>query len=73
MIKIKNHKQQNLFDPWGHISPKRRAILDKSWSGLFQREVLPCLPVKKMSASRTNTVVLRSMARLLSFIRGILP
>lgn len=50
MIKIKNHKQQNLFDPWGHISPKRRAILDKSWAGLFQKEVLPSLPVKKMSA-----------------------
>jgi len=48
--KIKNHKQKNLFDPWGYISPKRRAILDKSWSGLFQKEVLPCLPVKKMSA-----------------------
>jgi len=49
MIKIKNHKQKHLFDPWGCISIKCRAILDKSRAGLFQKEVLPSLLVKKLS------------------------
>jgi hypothetical protein len=48
MIQIKNHKQTHLFDPWGYVSPKRRTILDKSWAGLFQKEILPSLPVDKI-------------------------
>jgi hypothetical protein len=28
---FKNHKQQNLFDPWSFLSPKRRQLLDQSW------------------------------------------
>jgi IS5 family transposase len=45
MFHTKNHKQLNIFDPWEHLGPKRRKILDKSWSGLFRREILPELPV----------------------------
>ena len=45
MFRIKNHKQAHIFDPWGHLGPKRRKLLDKSWAGLFQQEILPTLPV----------------------------
>jgi hypothetical protein len=55
MIKIKNHKQINLFDPWEYISPKRRKILDESWSGLFQKEVLPSLPIDKVVSHFHNS------------------
>ena len=45
MIRFNGHKQQQLFDPWGHISPKRRHMLDTSWPGLFKKHILPQLPV----------------------------
>ena len=49
MIRYNNHKQQQLFDPWGHLSPKRRQMLDRSWPGVFQKFILPELPVSKLS------------------------
>ncbi len=45
MIFINEHKQQQLFDPWNDFGPKRRQMLDGGWPGLFQREILPELPV----------------------------
>jgi Transposase domain (DUF772) len=45
MFHVKNHKQGHIFDPWSHLGPKRRKLLDRSWSGLFQQEILPDLPV----------------------------
>ncbi len=48
MFHVKNHKQLNIFDPWGHLGPKRRKLLDKSWSGLFQQKILPKLPVETL-------------------------
>lgn len=48
MFHTKNHKQYNIFDPWGHLGPKRRKIMDKSWSGLFRREILTELPVEAL-------------------------
>ena len=50
MIHIKNHKQKDLFDPWRFLSPKRRKLLDESWAGLFQKELLCELPVDKVSS-----------------------
>jgi len=35
----------NLFDPWDYLGPKRRRLLDRSWAGLFQRKILPSLPI----------------------------
>lgn len=49
MLNIKNHKQQQIFDPWSHLGPKRRKLLDESWAGLFQREILHELPVHKLA------------------------
>jgi len=53
MITIKDHTQQSLSDPWSFLSPKRRRLLDQSWAGLFQREILTELPVKKFSSCFT--------------------
>ena len=49
MIRIKNQKQNTLFDPWSFLSPKRRELLDNSWAGLFQKELLCELPVSKVA------------------------
>ncbi len=48
MFHVKNHKQGNIFDPWGHLGPKRRKLLDESWAGLFQQKILPDLPVEAL-------------------------
>jgi hypothetical protein len=49
MIRFNGHKQQQLFDHWGHISPKRRQRLDHSWPGLFREHILPQLPVREFA------------------------
>jgi hypothetical protein len=48
MFNVKIHKQAHIFDPWGHLGPKRRKLLDKSWSGLFKHKILPVLPVEAL-------------------------
>jgi len=48
MLTINNPKQQELFDPWSYLSPKRRILLDNSWAGLFRDEILPELPIEKI-------------------------
>jgi len=45
MIRVKDHKQLDIFDPWDFLSPKRRQMLDDSWAGLFKKEILPILPI----------------------------
>lgn len=32
MFHVKNHKQLHIFDPWGHIGPKRLKLLEDSWA-----------------------------------------
>lgn len=49
MIRVKNHKQGHLFDPWSYLSPKRRRLLDQSWAGLFKDHILCELPVSKLA------------------------
>lgn len=45
MIRIKDHKQREIFDPWDFLSPKRRQLLDQSWPGMFRQHLLSELPV----------------------------
>ncbi len=45
MFHTKNHKQLSIIDPWSHLGPKRRQIMDNSWAGLFRKEILTELPV----------------------------
>lgn len=56
MIRIKDHKQQELFDPWGHLSPKRHRMLDEGWPGLFREHLLEELPVRQMRSYFTEGV-----------------
>jgi len=49
MIRIKDHKQQQLFDPWAYLSPKRRKMLDDHWPGLFRQHLLDQLPVERIA------------------------
>ena len=48
MIRIKDHKQLEMFDPWDFLSPKRRRLLDESWPGLFREQLLCELPIRKL-------------------------
>lgn len=49
MITVKNHKQGHLFDPWEHLGPKRRKLLDESWAGFFREHILTELPVDEIA------------------------
>ncbi|MEA3421724.1 MAG: transposase, partial [Acidobacteriota bacterium] len=49
MINARDRQTGYLFDPWDHIGPKRRKLLDESWAGLFKKEILCELPVEKMA------------------------
>jgi len=48
MIRIKDHNQLEMFDPWDFLSPKRKRMLDESWPGLFREQLLCELPVRKL-------------------------
>jgi len=54
LIRIKDHKQGYLLDPWGHIGPKRRRRMEESWSGFFRRDILCKLPVDKLASAFTS-------------------
>jgi len=51
MFRLNDNKQQDLFDPWGHLGPSRRKLLDESWPGFFRNDVLPILPVQKLASA----------------------
>jgi len=49
MITVKDHHTERLFDPWEYLGPKRRKLLDSSWSGVFRRYLLEKLPVSMLA------------------------
>ena len=49
MIYTKDRKTASLFDPWEHLGPKRRKLMEESWAGLFKKEILGELPVNKIA------------------------
>ena len=49
MIHTKDHKTGYLFDPWDHLGPKRRKLMEQSWAGLFREYILQELPVNKIA------------------------
>jgi len=49
MFHIKDHHTIRLFDPWSYLGPKRRNLLEKSWSGLFRKYLLKEIPVNKIA------------------------
>jgi len=48
MIRVEDHKTGYLIDPWRHLGPKRRRLLDESWAGLYREHILNHLPVDKL-------------------------
>jgi len=56
MINKNDHNQLLLFDPWDFLEPKRRSMLDQSWAGFFQKEILRDLPVKELIPSFSKTM-----------------
>ena len=46
MFHVRDRRTGALFDPWSYLGPKRRKLLDRSWAGLFRKEILPHLPVE---------------------------
>jgi Transposase DDE domain/Transposase domain (DUF772) len=51
---VLNRRDRNtgdLFDPWAHLGPKRRRILDDAWSGTFRKHVLPALDLSALNGS----------------------
>lgn len=49
MFFVKDHKTRDMFDPLSRFGPHRRNRLEKSWAKLFREEILPVLPVHKLS------------------------
>jgi hypothetical protein len=50
MFYTKDHKTGYLFDPWKHLGPKRRRLLEESWAGIFRKDILNELPVNRMAS-----------------------
>lgn len=48
MIKIKDHKTPDMFDPTPFLGPRRKQLMTTSWAQLFRDEILPTLPVEKI-------------------------
>jgi hypothetical protein len=48
MVKIKDHKTPDMFDPTPFLGPKRKQLLATSWASLFRDVILPTLPVEKI-------------------------
>ena len=51
MFHVRDRRTGSLFDPWAYLGPKRRKLLDRSWAGLFRKEILPHLPVDAITAA----------------------
>ena len=54
MIYTKDRKTAPLFNPLGHLGPKRRKLMDESWAGLFRKHILCELPVNRMTPFFTD-------------------
>lgn len=49
MIKVKDHQTERLFDPWEYLGPRRRKLLNSSWSGVFRKYLLEKLPISRVA------------------------
>lgn len=54
MIHTKDHTTGYLIDPWRHLGPKRRKLMEQSWAGLFREHILCELPVHKLASLFTE-------------------
>ena len=51
MLTVRDHQSGDLFDPWEHLGAKRRALLEKSWAGVFRQYLLEHLPVTELTVT----------------------
>lgn len=49
MIRTRDPRQALLIDPWEHLGPKRRRLLEDSWAELFRQEILTELPADHLA------------------------
>jgi hypothetical protein len=49
MITSRDHYSGDLFDPWAHLGPRRRALLERSWAGVVRQHLLGHLPVSQLA------------------------
>jgi len=49
MYNVKNPNQLDIFDPWDHLTPKQRQLLEAGWPSLFREHILPSIPVGKVA------------------------
>lgn len=56
MITIRDRLTGDLFDRWSDMSPKRRALLEHSWAGVFRKHLLDELPVHELAKGLTVRV-----------------
>jgi hypothetical protein len=50
MLTIRDHYTEDLFDPWEHLGPKRRRLLERGWAGVFRKHLLHHLPIEQLMA-----------------------
>lgn len=49
MLTIRDHVSGDLFDPWDHLGPQRRQLLERSWAGVFRDYLLRHLPIGELA------------------------
>ena len=49
MINLRDRRIGDLFDAWGHIGSKRRALLDRGWAGVFRQHLFESLPIEELA------------------------
>lgn len=49
MLKTRDRSAGLLFDAWAPLGDKRRALLDRSWAGVFRRHLLGHLPTGELA------------------------
>ena len=56
MLTIRDRLTGDLFDRWSDMNPKRRALLERSWAGVFREHLLDELPVHELAKGLTVRV-----------------
>lgn len=54
MLKTRDRSVGLLFDAWAPLGDKRRALLERSWAGVFRRHLLEHLPTAELAACFSN-------------------
>jgi Sec-independent protein translocase protein TatA len=49
MLTVRDHVSGDLFDPWDHLGPQRRQLLERSWAGVFREYLLRHLPIGELA------------------------